>query len=146
MIAPKYRQAAILSLSALFLIALSSLITFFASQSINSSRTADANTKRALGVVTNRPKFDAFAGTGVCQNAIKTGVAGKIITMHLDARSARYDDFERTNTLLFILDVVPEGQQFLSEQLSTTNLHAQCITSADDNRLVNLIVAPASEL
>ena len=147
MINPKYRQPLILTASAVVLIVLSCMITLLASHTfINNRNSSESAKKQALGIVSARPKFGAFAGTDLCQTTIKNKVQGKIITLYLDTRSARYDDYERTNTLLYILDVLPEDKPFLSEQLSTISLQAQCITSADDNHLVNLVVAPAEEM
>ncbi|UTA46822.1 hypothetical protein L1F30_11690 [Simiduia sp. 21SJ11W-1] len=143
MIKQEKRQLLILAIVAVALITLASLLTLLANEHLKSRERDKSATKRALGVVTSRAKFDAFAGAELCREAIRSQVPGKIITLHMDSRSARYDEFEKTNTLLFVVDAVPEGQNFLSEHASTKALHAQCITSAEDNRLVNLIVAPA---
>ncbi|AFU98378.1 hypothetical protein [Simiduia agarivorans] len=104
-----------------------------------------ASTKRALGIVENRPKFDTFAGHGVCEAAIYANMEGKIVTLQMDERAAIYNDFERTNTLLFTADVVPADERFLSEHRSTIPMQAQCVTSADNNKLVTLVIAPADQ-
>lgn len=143
MIKQENRQFVILAIAAILLIALASLLTLLANEQLKSRERDNNSTKRALGVVTSRAKFDAFAGSEVCRAAIRSQIPGKIISLHMDSRAARYDEFEKTNTLLFLVDAVPEGQNFLSEQASTKAMHAQCITSAQDNRLINLIVAPA---
>ncbi|MBB3167760.1 hypothetical protein [Simiduia aestuariiviva] len=145
MITPYQRQLTILFISALLLIVLVGLITYFATDQRRSDERTRSDTKHALGIVTSRPKFGAFAGTGVCEAAIRGDVQGKIVTLHVDPRSANYNEYEKTNSLLFLVDVVPEGQAFLSEQLSTKQLNAQCITSAESNQLVKLLVAPASK-
>ncbi|MDN3639134.1 hypothetical protein QWY82_09965 [Simiduia curdlanivorans] len=103
------------------------------------------STKRALGIVENRPKFDLYAGYGLCEQATREKMEGKIINLNMDRRTALYDDYERTNTLIFTADVVPRDQRFLSEQHSTKKMHVQCVTSADTNTLTTLVIAPADE-
>lgn len=107
--------------------------------------TSDSSTKRALGIVESRPKFDQFSGHGLCQTAIYKEMEGKIISLNMDQRSASFNEFERTNTLVFHADVVPPEGFFLSEQHSTVPMTIQCITSTDTNTLVKLIIAPSDE-
>lgn len=135
----------VLLLAAVLLVLLSIATTLFIASQYRASYDEAASTKRALGIVEKRPRYDNFAGHGVCKDAIYANMEGKIVTLQLDERSAVYDEYERTNTLLYTADVVPVDNRFLSEQRSTIQMHAQCITSADDNKLVTLVIAPADQ-
>lgn len=143
MLSQKRLQILILLAVALALVAFSVIATLLVTHHLNNNQRNQS--KAALGVVTNRPRYDLFAGHGLCEKAIYRDIQGKILKLHMDSRNALYDQFERTNTLLFSAYVVPEGQTFLSEQHSTVKMTAQCITSADTNQLLNLYIGPADE-
>ncbi|BFM11003.1 hypothetical protein R50072_11560 [Simiduia litorea] len=130
---------------AVMLVLMSITATVLIAKHFRAEFTSGDSTKRALGIVENRPKFDLFAGHGLCEKATYQQMEGKIISLNMDQRAAIYNDYERTNTLIFTADVVLPEQRFLSEQHSTKKMHVQCVTSADTNKLTTLVIAPADQ-
>lgn len=131
--------------AAVLLVLFSVAATLFVARQYRASQEEAASLKRALGIVDKRPKYDTFAGHSICKDAIYANMEGKIITLQMDERAAIYNEFERTNTLLFTADVVLPEERFLSERRSTIPMQAQCVTSADNNTLVTLVIAPADQ-
>lgn len=137
----KRMQFLILLSVALALVAFSVIATLLVTHHLESSGKRK-HTKAALGVVEDRPRFELFAGHALCEQAIYQKMEGKILNLHMDPRNAKYHDYERTNTLVFTGSVVPVEQKFLSEQHSTVKMKMQCVTSADSNKLLSLIISP----
>lgn len=145
MIENKRLQLWFLIAGAILLVLISIGATVLLAKHFRAGFNSGDSTKRALGIVESRPKFNQFAGHGICEKNIYEEMEGKIISLNLDQRAAIYNDYERTNTLIFSADVVPPEQRFLSEQHSTKQMHVQCVTSADTNELVTLVIAPADQ-
>lgn len=145
MITTKRTQLIIFIGGAVLLVLLSITATVLIAKHFRAGFNAGDSTKRALGIIESRPRFEQYAGHGHCEKAIYEQMEGKIISLNMDQRTAIYNDFERTNTLIFTANVVPPEKRFLSEQHSTQLMHIQCVTSADTNKLVTLVIAPADK-
>jgi hypothetical protein len=90
--------------------------------------------------------YGLFAGHGVCEQAIKDAVQGKLITLESEDRAAKYNAYDDSNVLTFNAEIKPDKQRFLSEQRSTYKIMYRCHTSSVDNRLLKLSQLVVDEL
>ena len=89
-------------------------------------------------------KYDLFDGHNFCEEAIRDRVKGKIITLTSDDRAAKVNTYTNTNILAFTASIVPDDEEFLSEQLSTREFSIKCATSIDTNNVVRLNIVPVA--